>query len=120
MRDNLREVNLLVASELFASEIHEGDFLCQSSNHDIVILDCGINDLATDISTSTVVNNVFLFAVLKKIDSLQDAILDLNGRNSNDSRRENNRQRLRSRTPVSYRHSHSMSPRPSTSETGVR
>ena len=60
--DNLREINLLGVSGLFASEIHEGDFLFQASRHDIVILDCGTNDLANDIPIRTVMNNVFLFA----------------------------------------------------------
>ena len=60
--DKLQELNMMGVSGLFSSELHEGDLVFQAAQHDIVILDCGTNDLAADIPISQIVNHVFLFA----------------------------------------------------------
>ena len=62
LNDRLKEINFLGVSGLFTSQLHEGDLVFQAAQHDIVIIDCGSNDLSDDISISKIVNNVFLFA----------------------------------------------------------
>lgn len=58
----LRNLHFLGKSGLFTSQLHEGDIVFQSSKHDIVIVDCGTNDLASGVPITNIVNNVLLFA----------------------------------------------------------
>lgn len=60
--DELKELTFLGKSGLYASQLHESDLLFQAGKHDIVIVDCGTNDLANDLHVSQIVHHVFLFA----------------------------------------------------------
>ena len=60
--DELKDLFLLGKSGLFSSQLHEGDLLFQAGRHDIIVIDCGTNDLADNIPIKDIANNVLLFA----------------------------------------------------------
>ena len=47
---------------MMSSQLHCDDFIFQASKFDLVVIDCGTNDLARNKDPKEVVNNVFLFA----------------------------------------------------------
>ena len=52
--DELKEINLLGKSGLNSSQLHESDLIFQTARHDIVIIDCGSNDIANNLPISEI------------------------------------------------------------------
>ena len=60
--NRVSDLLFLGQSGLQSHELHNGDFLFHASRHDIVIVDCGSNDLANNKTINEVANNILLFA----------------------------------------------------------
>jgi lysophospholipase L1-like esterase len=60
--NRVTDLQFLGVSGLKSNQLHEDDYIFQASRHDIVIVDCGSNDLARGESPISVANNVLLFS----------------------------------------------------------
>jgi len=58
--DRLREFQLL-GDAVFTAELHKSDIIFQAAQYDIVIVDCGSNDLANGFNAIEIANNLLLF-----------------------------------------------------------
>ena len=56
------DIRFLGHSGLNSEQLHSGDILFQATKHDIVVIDCGTNDIANDVSQQQIANNILLFA----------------------------------------------------------
>jgi len=60
--NRITDLELYGISGLMSSQLHDDDTMFQASRYDIVIIDCGTNDLARGKSHIDIANNVLLFA----------------------------------------------------------
>ena len=58
----ITDLEMLGISGLMSSSLQHDDYVFQCSKHDIVLIDCGTNDLASGVHHEYVVNNVLCFA----------------------------------------------------------
>ena len=60
--NRVSELHFIGKSGMQTHELHESDIIFHASRRDIVVVDCGTNDLANDKSVSEIANNILLFA----------------------------------------------------------